>query len=77
MQIAALGLAFAFSSILSFGVFFGLIDAMITFSSQAFGRKEFQVCGIYHKKAILIFIMAYILTIPLYFVSDQILIATG
>ena len=60
-----------------YGVFFGLNDALVTLSSQAYGAKEYEICGIYLWRARIVYITAFILALPIFLFGDSFLTAIG
>jgi len=65
-QVAGVGMASMLINILCLSVLMGMSLALNTFVSQAFGLKEYQLCGVHHNRArILVSAMFLMLIIPL------------
>ena len=78
INLAVVGLASTFSSIMVMSVLIGLNTAQDTLASQAFGAGNFRLCGLYLNRGHFIVVAFFIpLAVILCFFSEQILLLIG
>ena len=68
-MVAGVGMGNVTMNFMGISIVTGLSNALDTFISQAYGAKNFELCGIYLNRARFVMVIAFI---PIIFVSMQI-----
>lgn len=78
IYVAAIGLSLSFNVVMISSLMIGLNAAQETLTSQAFGAKNLQLCGLYLNRGMLILICFYVpISLVPYIFGEKIFIAIG